>query len=170
MSFEGAILALDLATVTGWASGSPGDTPRCGTIELPRPVERDNGPSYASFVDWLNGMIQLQRPRLLAIEASYVAAGRNINARTVELAGGLLAIGELIAYRRAISCRVKAVASVRKHFVGKGSATKDQVYQECRRRGWAPDSLDAADALALWDCAAAIVAPERHASSLELKA
>lgn len=144
---HGVILALDLASATGWCGGAPGVAPEMGTVTLEGSRNGDRG---AALDDWLWTMCDLMKPTLIVFEAplpvhSSIKAGR--------LALGLAMVVEMVGYRREIPVKECAVTSVRKRIIGSGKADKDAVMAWCRVRGWKPNSLDAADAAALWELA-----------------
>lgn len=167
----GSILALDLATKTGWAVGSPGAAPRCGSIRL-APADASNGAVYVGLARWLGDFLAVERPRSIMIEAP-------LNARTQVAVGtteatalrlfGLVAIAEMVAHARGVwDVRTASVQDVRQHFVGaRRFKAKDEgkrvVAEQCRVLGWQVPDLDAADAAALWDFGCAIIAPREHA-------
>ena len=66
------ILALDLATKSGWACGSPDGEPRYGTKVLPSTGE-DIGRFAAAYNEWLLDMITLESPALIVFEAPILA-------------------------------------------------------------------------------------------------
>jgi Holliday junction resolvasome RuvABC endonuclease subunit len=89
--------------------------------------------------------------------------GKKTNMDTARLLLGLAFEIEFLAVAKGIAIiRETDVADVRKHFLGKnpkGEEGKLQVQRQCRTLGWKFDSPDAADALAVWSYACALVAP-----------
>jgi Holliday junction resolvasome RuvABC endonuclease subunit len=155
------LLALDIATCSGWAVDPPGggDRPLSGSFRAPSDGENYGRP-FVAFTDWLDGMIQVHQPDIVAFEAPLVVGGRNgttrpTNAHTVRLLFGLASMAEMVAERRSVDSFECHIQTVRKHFVGSGRADKREVMQRCRVFGWAPVDDNAADACAIWSFAKA---------------
>lgn len=153
------VLALDVASCTGWAADRPsgGDRPVCGAFKV-RAEGEDLGGAFCDFEEQLEGLIALHVPTVLAFEAPLVFGGpggstRQTNHQTVRVLFGLAAIAELVGTRRGLDVYELHIQSVRKHFVGRGRAQKADVLQRCRLLGWDPPGMDAADACACWDYA-----------------
>lgn len=153
------VLALDIASATGWAADRPsgGDRPVCGTFKV-RPEGEDLGPLYADFEEGLEGLIGLHQPTVLAFEAPLVFGGdtgskRKTNHQTVRILFGLAAVAEKVGWQHNLDVYELHIQTVRKHFVGSGRADKSEVMARCRLLGWDPPSLDASDACACWDYA-----------------
>lgn len=150
----GGILALDLSSATGWAAGSPGETPRAGTRRIGRPGQRI-GAFLDIFDRWLSDQITVHQPAVLIFEAPILTAGKT-SIDTARKLMCLAGVTELIAFRREIPRVFEADSStVTKFFTGRGSygnrdAKKAAVMEQCRQLGWQPCDDNAADALALW--------------------
>lgn len=139
------ILALDLASIIGFACGSPellGEAVH-GSFALPSDVNL--GRQYAAFADWLADKITRHEPTELVIEAPFLGQSLRAGRKLFALTG----IAELIAWRRDLRFSEHHASSVRKTFCGSGRADKDRVVAECRHRGFAPRDDNAADAIAL---------------------
>lgn len=147
------ILALDLATRTGFAYLAPGaDRPESGTVLLP-----DHGPAARAVAleTWLwprlaplaagRGLLVYETPALVAHRAAPFRVGCQL---------------EAVALRLARAWRVDHILGVsapeaKKHATGNGNANKGQVLEAMRAR-WEREDLDDADesdALALLSCA-----------------
>lgn len=153
------LLALDLATVTGWAFWRPGADVRSGVCKLPRTGE-DVGRFLCAFEDWLKPFLELERPARVVFEAPILTAGKT-DINTARKLMSLAAFTEVVCRRSGIRQYFEVNnATVRKHFVGVGRARdrrtlKDLTLDACRARGWDPRDDNAADALAVLDYAAA---------------
>lgn len=160
------ILALDTATVTGWAAGRPGSAPTWGA----RSFRGDStGEIIAQFRYWLEARIVEHKPTLICFEAPYIPrqgpkfTGPPLNAITLRRLLALAATVEAAAWEHRIPCREKTPLEISKFFIGtarlkrveKKAATVDM----CRAYGWETVSEDAADALALWAMAEAALDP-----------
>jgi hypothetical protein len=165
------LLALDLATTTGFVAGAIGGTPVHGSKRLASPGA--SGPEvFGGYIAWLVDMIKVHAPRVVVYEAplapSIVKGKTNVN--TVRRLMGLAALTEGVAYRMGIYTVLEAtVADVRQHFIGRrnlpGDEGKRAVAMRCRQLGYEPTDDNAADALALWDYACAMRNPKLAALS-----
>lgn len=156
------ILALDTATVTGWALGSLDCEPESGHMRLPKTGD-DIGRFINAYRDWLREMIRRHEPTELVFEAALLSPGKFTNAQTIRKLNGLAAMTESVASECGLRCSEGNLSTIRKHFVGQGRAPKEapdgrkwfktQVMERCEAKGWSPDNDDEGDALALLDYA-----------------
>ena len=148
------IVALDLATRTGWARWRAGDEVHHGTIALPE-TGPEVGRFLAAFDDRLVSVLAVA-PDVVVFEAPWV--GSDTHQATARKLMGLAGHVEFVCYRAGIACCEVNNNTVRKHFCGKGNAPrkamKAMVIAACRDRGWSPANDDEADALAMLDYAA----------------
>ena len=116
------ILALDLASVTGWAIGEPGGTPSHGSHRF-----ASSGASheaiFAAAFRWTDNMIAECYPgeSLIVWEAPLATSFKhgNSNTNTTTLLYGLPAIVGACAYLRGIfDIRKAETRLVRQHFIG----------------------------------------------------
>lgn len=157
------ILALDIATCTGWARGKVGEQPICGSIRF------RNTPASRPFGDALEHFRQLlqakPRPDLVMIErmlppsAFHGATGF----KTFLLLAGLRGVVFSVIDRLGIENGEANVGDVRQHFISDRCAgrerAKRETVQRCRALGWQPADDNAGDALALWSYACSIIDP-----------
>lgn len=164
------VLALDLATTLGWASGRVGGKPVSGVLRLgdKNASRREKLLHLARF---LNDRLKIEKPRLVVIEEALepsVLAKIGATLATTKLAYGLPAAAEMVLAARGVhDVRFVNVQDVRAHFVGRrtfkdttdpitGRKTKSRdnakaaVINACRLRGWTVESHDEADAIATW--------------------
>ena len=177
------LLALDLATSTGFAIGDPlahrvvtpleaaaGDNvkPVSGRFVVARP-KTDLGPFLVGFEDWLTGIFDEHRVTQVVFEMPWIGAVKDprtdrcilsASQTTLRKLTGLAGMTEAVAHRRGLSeddIWEANNASVRKHFIGKGKGKRDELkrltIEACQVRGWDPMTDDEADALALFDYA-----------------
>ena len=145
------ILALDLASVTGWCHGVPGATrsPRIGVIRL-RPNSA-TGAAYgvigAGMEEWLCDLIPVIQPQLIIYEAPLL---RHKGAAAARIALGLAMIVETVAHQFAVRAAENHAGNTRRLVMGKGNPTKDEIVAWCLAQGWNPPTHDAADAALLW--------------------
>lgn len=160
------ILALDLATRTGWCVGAPDEDPRYGTKVLPSTGE-DIGRFAYAFNEWLLDMITLESPALIVFEAPILAGKTNLN--TARKLTGLAWHTEFVANHRQVRCAEHHLQSVKKFFAGSGRADKAEMIAAARRLGFDPKDDNAADAIGLWCCTVHERAPQ-HAARFKLGA
>lgn len=183
----GGLLALDVATTTGWAYGLPGDRPSFGHFRSGRPRPKGEGNAgevLAQFRIWLAARCREWQPRMIVFEAPYVPRVAPDKVRTVH--GRLIStlpsssppidihvlrrlislcgLVEMVAHEHQIPCREEASNVICRHFTGNGSwggrANKKAATQKmCAVYGWPGVTEDEADALALWVYAEAVLFP-----------
>lgn len=178
-----AILALDIATRTGWAYAGPAAlaawpaTPLeaaampvpgfvVGSREFPGTVAALGGFADA-YHEWLHDLMGGYTPTLVVFEAPFVgpytgqAAARKLN--------GLAWHTEWLCRRLGVACEEAVPRDWRKHFTGVGSgkrkAMKDNAMAACTARGWPFANDDEADAAGILDYAVACVWARRRAAA-----
>lgn len=153
-----SLLALDIAQSTGFAIGAlDADRPLTGSVRCAADGD-DFGRAGVAFEKWMVGLIDLQKPDVVAFEAPLVVGGnrgttRPTNANTIRLLFGLAFLAETIASRCGLRVYECHIQTVRRHFCGNGRCQKPEVRARCRQLGWDVQSNDAADAAAIWDFA-----------------
>ena len=166
------IVALDIATVCGWARGGIDSIPRSGSVRFGGANASDNA-VFAGALRWLSGFLEpLPRPGMLVIEALLPptvrtkkgATNRAVHERLAGLHGIARAVGHL---RGIFRIELVTVSDARAHFIGDRTLTrnmaKQAVIERCRALGWMEkDEHDdnAGDALALWSYGRALIKPE----------
>lgn len=167
------ILALDVATNTGVCVGSSDAAPRAWTVNLGEAPkhgrlskadkEKLDAKRFSNVLQLTHGLIAKNEPDLIVIEAPI--GGQEANAYLI----GLVACIRGCAANRGVNCITAHESTVRKHFLGKAYraadfpmkkaqaklAIKRMVADRCRLLKWDPETLDEADAMALWDWACA---------------
>src|SRR5262245_50180532 len=111
--FTGKVLALDLATQTGWCHGAPGATPKFGHIKLGKPGD-ERAAIYSKFIDWLSLFASAHRVDLIVYESAAVPMINqgSTNIDTIKLLMGLCEHLELWAYGKK-ELREASVSQVR---------------------------------------------------------
>ncbi len=164
----GGVLALDLATKTGWAVVEEGTAhaptlievnggkevyhPVSGTIE----IGRDHY-SMGKFLDtyrrWLLDMLRVHGISRLSYEAPWVNG--DTSQATARKLFGLSAVTEMVCEMKTIPCMESTPTNVRTHFIGTNSGgrntLKRMTIEHCQALGWNPVDDNEADALALLD-------------------
>ena len=167
MALRGGILALDIATVTGWAVASPeyirswspglvipeGQRTKygisCGLKSL-KVHGTDRPAKLAAFEDWLNELIEVHGVRMVCYEAPLVR-----NQQTARLTFGLCAIAEACGSRVSAVIEEAHVAEVKTQAMKgrRGRAEKSEMIDAANDRGWDVYDDNIADALWLLDLA-----------------
>lgn len=150
--FDGGVLALDIATVTGWAFGKPEAKPVFGNVRFIKPGGT-RAAAYRAFRTWLDAMPH--NPELIVYEspAVPVVMSGKTNIDTIRFLVGLAEHLEEWAHGK-VELREASVGQVRAHFIGsnmKSAIAKPRTVETCIHRGWPVETSDEADACALWD-------------------
>lgn len=146
------VLALDLATTTGWACGRAGGSPDFGEITFPS-GRAGHGAIGASLFDWLLDLHDLQHFEQIVMEAPLPPSSQT-HANTARIQFGLAFAVETWCYRRSLPVREARPDDWRRAVLGRarfGGTDKAKAASMawCRERGWHPPQHNAADALAL---------------------
>lgn len=141
------ILALDLARNLGWAAGTNAGRPACGTFRLAGEVT-DPGAGLAAACDVIADLITTHRPALIVAERA-VPPHRQTNADIGYWLIGLVAVAQLVAWKRDVPIRLISAATARAETIGNGRAVKADVIEWAEARGWSPRDDHQADALLL---------------------
>ena len=155
-------LCLDLATCTGYAIGGPGRDcePVSGAIQLQKRSDRDVGGPLIQFRDWLDAMIEAEKPTDIIFEQPILTKTGNLH--TARRLYSLAAMTEVAAIEHRIPVRELSLAKIRKNTIGHVRAPSDvpksrrsawmkqKTMEWARSRGWSPKNADAADALAVY--------------------
>ena len=153
------ILAIDAATVTGWALGHTSARPRLETLDMSSFKDRGRGYRFELMRVWLNKMLDKHNVDLIAFEAPILTKFSNINMTRNQQ--GLTAIIESVAVCRKIEYIDFPPASVKKALSFTGRAKKDQMMRAAKGRGFKPMNDNEADAAGVWLCALEQFAPEQ---------
>jgi hypothetical protein len=158
------VLALDLATTTGFAYGSPGGTPVFGHIRFGKPGA-ERAAMYRDFRNWMHVKWNERghQPSLIVYESPAVPSfmGKKTNINTTRFLMGLAEHLEEWAYNR-IELHEATTSQVRCHFIGqnfKASVAKPYTLERCHELGWMAATHDESDALALWNYQCCLIDP-----------
>lgn len=136
------ILALDCATVTGWAWEVNGQ------VEYGRATFGPNlrpGERFAAFRAWLMSHLNGVTPNVVAVEGPI---SRHFSHDTARLAYGWNALVLVEAHLRDIPVREVSPTTLKKFATGKGTASKDAMKEAAVRRflqGCHPDRMAGLD-------------------------
>ncbi|MBF0341100.1 MAG: hypothetical protein HQL95_09100 [Magnetococcales bacterium] len=143
---EGAILALDLGSKTGWALHQSDGTITSGTVEFRPGRFEGGGMAFVRFKKWLDEVSRFAGP-IGSIFFEEVRAHAGVTAAHVY--GGFLAHLSAWAEQAEIPYQGVPVGTIKRHATGKGNASKAEVIEAMRRKGHHPADDNAADALAI---------------------
>jgi hypothetical protein len=161
-AFNGVVLALDLATTTGWARGKPGEAPTCGALRFGKPGT-EHCKIFRAYRDWLDAVItpDVQRVVYESSMVPMIMQGRT-RIETVRLLVGMAMICEELCCDR-VELREASVSDVRSFFIGsnmKREKAKPLVMERCHALGWDCEDDNAADAAALWSYQVSFMRPD----------
>lgn len=149
------ILALDLATRTGWAHSSGGSG-----VQNFAPRRGDSpGMRWIEFRAWLLRLLDSAPADVIAYEQAHHRGGA-----PTHVAHALIGATEAVAAEREIQITNRHTATIKKHATGKGNADKTQMMEAARGRGWSPADDNECDAMWLLDLVRSELTQERAAS------
>jgi len=140
------ILALDLATKTGWAAMAPGWlAPERGVQEFALGRGESPGMRFIRFRAWLEALATYLNPRLVVFEQTHMRGGA-----ATEIAIGFSTRVQEIAASLGAEHAAVHTATLKKHATGNGRADKAAMTEAAERRwGLRPQDDNEADALAV---------------------
>ena len=133
------ILALDMATKTGWSTNSTS-----GVEDFRKNPGDSRGMIFIRFEAWLNEMVSLCKPDVIVYERPH-ARGRAAN----EVLNGMLAFLVKACEVHGIQYTDCPSTTLKSFATGKGNASKEMMMQAYRTR-WAGDPIDDNHADACW--------------------
>jgi Holliday junction resolvasome RuvABC endonuclease subunit len=140
------ILALDLGTTTGWAVRSQGGAILSGS-ELFRPNRFDGGGMrYLRFFNWISDLDRLSGPLSMIV---FEEVRRHAGTDAAHVYGGFMATLTSWAELREVPYQGTPVGTIKRFATGKGNASKPQMIEAMRAKGFTPADDNEADALAL---------------------
>jgi len=143
-----SILALDLATKTGWAVKSDTGIITSGVCVFNSRRFEGGGMRYLRFSKWLEDTLQtLEKIDVIYFEE----VRRHVATDAAHVYGGLVAVVTAFAEHHKIPYQGVPVGTIKKHVTGKGNASKEKVIEAVKALGHDPQDDNEADALALLD-------------------
>ena len=138
---QNKILALDLATQTGWASSwtNGKGTIFSGTVGFQVKKFDGAGMRYLKFENWLRNMIALGEPDVVYFEG----VRRHMGVDAAHVYGGMLATMQKVLEELKVPYCALSVQQIKKFATGKGSAKKDAMLEAAKNK-W-PDRTFADD-------------------------
>lgn len=140
------VLALDLASSTGWACGVDSGKPRSGVWLLG--LNGQHGHYFSALAARLEDAIATLAPSLIIAEAP-LPPQRMSSSTVARVLIGLIAVAEMIAYERSVKFVEASCSDARQMVLGRPRVPKSAVVAWCRDQGWRPADDNAADALLL---------------------
>jgi len=144
------ILALDMATVTGWATNVKGR--RSGTIEFALKRGESPGMKFLRCRAWLNKLYKLFDTKINVI--IYEQAHHRGGAATA-CCVGLVTEVQAFAAEHGIEVMPVHTATLKKFATGNGRANKADMVKAAKANGWNPVDHNEADAILLLEYAGA---------------
>lgn len=154
MKASGSILALDLATRTGFAILRADGKVESGEARFDLKEGEGQGLRYVRFRRWLVDTKQAN-PDLVRIVYEKVMGHGAFQVISAHVYGGLLATLQAFGEHHGIAYDGIAVTTIKKQFAGSGRAQKVDVIRACEEMGFRPATHNEADAIALLHVATA---------------
>jgi crossover junction endodeoxyribonuclease RuvC len=143
---DGAILAIDLGTKTGWAVRSADGQITSGTVEFRNDRWQGGGMRFLRFKQWLTEIKQVAGD----LDAVFVEeVRRHAGVDASHAYGGFLAHVTAWCEHHGIPYEAVPVGTIKRHATGKGNASKQAVIDAVRALGHDPADDNEADALAI---------------------
>ena len=157
------ILAVDQAKLSGFAVGRPGDTPKSGTITIPK--TKDDCEYYFQVRVYMRMLVEEYKPDVFALERPFFAA--KFAHSGVKLIGTAAVVKGLLHEMGISDVYEIDNASWKKTLCGTNRFNKKTrpypPIDNCEMRGWnTGDSNDRADAFGIWLHTCNIVAPDMN--------
>lgn len=139
------ILALDLATKTGWAVTADGRTTDSGVQDFSKRRGESNGLLFLRARRWLATMMTIARPELIAYEQAHFRGGA-----ATEICVGLQTRAQETAAEHGIPSAPVPTATLKKWAAGSGKADKSlMIARAAQLLGREPIDDNEADAVLL---------------------
>ncbi|WP_342269444.1 crossover junction endodeoxyribonuclease RuvC [Rickettsia endosymbiont of Orchestes rusci] len=142
------ILALDLGTVAGWALHDKSGGITSGTIDFKPNKFEGGGMVFLRFRQWL---VDLKNSEDGFDEVYFEAVRSHKGIDAAHKYGGFVAHLMAFCEHHQIPYRGVPVGTIKKHITGKGNATKYDVIEAIKKKGFKPIDDNEADSLALMD-------------------
>lgn len=145
------VLALDLATRSGWALGREQETPRWGVWDLGSAQNGGQGRRLSCLANEIEAVIAVHQPERAVFEAPLVR-----HDKATRLLTYLCGVVEMVCFEHSLPCEPGNVNSARSMVLGHGFPKstdprnpKLPMLLWCQRQGWDVRDDNAADALVL---------------------
>lgn len=153
------LLALDMATNTGWCCGDVREgKPVLGSIKLPS-TKKDLGWWMDAAIKAYDDLIEHTHPDRVIYESPILRGSTRIE--TLRKLYTLASVIEYVCRERGIPVYEVAITTVKKRLTGNGRAQKEDMIKAAKEKGMAPKNSDEADAFGIWLTGAYKFAPEQ---------
>lgn len=152
------ILALDLATKTGWCAARAGDPVRVGTHTLPK-TGNDIGTYLDVHCAWMVRTLASHYPDLVVYESPILRSGQTQIA-TLRKLYGLAGVTEMVCTQNEVPCFEVNLSTAKALMAGDGRAKKPDMIRAAIARGVDVQDDNQADAFAVFLCAIKFRCPE----------
>jgi hypothetical protein len=161
------IIAIDIGTITGIASGRVGSVPTTETVRFGEPGASVNE-LFCAAAQWIDALLEQRSvPDLLILEEllpPLAKRGFTNTGAQHRLAGLHGVIRGLAQWHGVPEIASATVGDIRGHFIGergmRRAAAKRRVMEVCRWQGFNPQNDNEGDALALWSYGCALIDPK----------
>jgi hypothetical protein len=153
------VLGLDQSMQLGWACGSASDKrPAWGTYDVPNYGDND-GLTLWDVYNWTLEMITRLKVGHVFFEGVFFPPASMVNQmiifRMVSIANAI----QMAGAKADIPCECVPIQTWRKHFCGRGNATKVDAVAAAAERNWYTSNHHEAEALGIWDWGMASLDP-----------
>jgi Holliday junction resolvasome RuvABC endonuclease subunit len=143
---DGATLALDLGTTTGWALRDSAALITSGTVSFRPSRFEGGGMRYVRFTDWL---VELAMHANGIRRVVFEEVRRHAGTDAAHAYGGFLATLTSWCEEHEVPYQGVPVGRIKRFIAGKGNADKQAVIAAVRARGFSPGDDNEADAIAI---------------------
>jgi len=116
------LLALDMATKTGWANNLFGKVDTSGVQDFSLKRGESAGMRLIKFRAWLSNMVELIKPEVIVYEQGFSRGGA-----ATDVAVGLKSIMLVIAEENGIEVSPYEIKKIKKFATGNGNANKEKM-------------------------------------------
>jgi Holliday junction resolvasome RuvABC endonuclease subunit len=142
------VLALDLATVTGWALRRADGRVESGREDFGLRKGESSGARWRNCKALLQRLFDAHAFEAVHFEDCVILSGPG-QTQTARVYGGFVAVVEMFCEHRRIPYTLHRIGAWKKRFTGNGAARKDDVIAVCRQLGFKPVDSNEADALGI---------------------
>ena len=142
-----AILALDLGTKTGFALSQNGSTVS-GTQDFSPKRYESSAMRFMRFERFLTEMFDKGEADPIA-HVVFEEVRSHAGTTAAHVYGGFLSHLQVFCERRGVPLEAYPVGAIKKHWTGRGNASKEAMVEEAARRGFLVEDDNQADALAM---------------------
>lgn len=122
------ILALDMASRTGWALVQDGKVIESGIVDFSKRRGESNGLMFLRFRKWLQEITRMSQVRLIAYELAHFRGGA-----ATEICVGLQTRAQEMAAELGIESAPVASSTLKKFATGTGRAGKDEMIEKAAK-------------------------------------